>query len=53
MNKQIIMIGMVIGSIAGGYIPVLWGAGFFSVTSVLFGGLGGILGIWVAWRITK
>ncbi|HTX86972.1 MAG TPA: hypothetical protein VMC41_02825 [Candidatus Nanoarchaeia archaeon] len=53
MNKQIIMIGMVIGSIAGGYLPVLWGAGVFSITSVLCGGLGGIIGIWAAYRLTK
>jgi hypothetical protein len=53
MDKKIIYIGMLVGSIAGGYIPVLWGAGIFSVTSVLFGGLGGIAGIWIAYRLSR
>jgi hypothetical protein len=53
MNKQVIMIGMVIGSVLGGYLPALWGGSVFSVTSILCGGLGGIIGIWVAWKISR
>jgi hypothetical protein len=53
MDKRIIYIGMIIGSVAGGYLPLLWGAGVFSVSSILCGGLGGILGIWAAWRLTR
>jgi hypothetical protein len=53
MDKRIIYIGMIIGSVVGGYLPVLWGAGVFSVASVLCGGAGGLAGIWAAWRLTR
>ena len=48
-----IMLGMIVGSIAGGYLPDLWGAGFFSVTSLLTSTLGGVLGIWLAYVMTR
>jgi hypothetical protein len=53
MNKQIIMIGMVIGSVVGGYLPTIFGVGAFSITSVLCGGLGGIIGIYLAYKIAR
>jgi hypothetical protein len=52
-RKSIIMFGMVVGSIAGGYLPDLWGADFFSVTALLTSTLGGVLGIWVAYVMTR
>jgi len=45
-KKQLIWIGMFIGSAIGSYVPALWGAGVFSFSSVLLGGVGGLLGIW-------
>ena len=42
--KTLVFLGMTIGSVIGGYIPTLWGAGIFSYSSVLFSGLGAILG---------
>jgi len=42
---------MVIGSIIGSYIPVLFGAGLFSYISILFSGIGGILGIWIGLKL--
>jgi len=43
--KFFVFLGMTIGSLIGGYIPTLWGAGLISYSSVLFSGLGGIVGI--------
>jgi len=51
--KSLIMIGMVVGSTLGGYVPTLWGAGGLSLASVLFGGLGGLLGIWAGYKISR
>jgi uncharacterized membrane protein YeaQ/YmgE (transglycosylase-associated protein family) len=51
-RKSIIMIGMIIGSLAGGYVPCLMGADSFSFTSLLGSIVGGILGIWVAYELT-
>jgi len=48
-----IMLGMIIGSFAGGYIPTLLGADAFSMTSLLGSVAGGILGIWIAYRLTR
>jgi outer membrane lipoprotein SlyB len=50
MDKKIIMIGMVFGSMIGGYIPSIFGAGIFSISSVICGAIGGIIGIWITFR---
>jgi uncharacterized membrane protein YeaQ/YmgE (transglycosylase-associated protein family) len=47
-----ITFGMIIGSVGGGYIPSLWGAHSFSITSLLGSVVGGILGIWLAYTLT-
>ena len=37
----------------GGYVPVLWGASSFSLSSFLFGLIGAGLGIWAGVRISE
>ena len=53
MDKRVVMLGMVFGSTLGGYIPTWFGADAFSFTSLFCGGIGGILGIWLAYRMLK
>jgi hypothetical protein len=48
-----IMLGMIVGSLAGGYMPALLGVDAFSLTSLLGSVAGGILGIWVSYRLTS
>jgi hypothetical protein len=36
MDKKVIMIGMIIGSMIGGYLPTFFGVGVFSYTSIIF-----------------
>ena len=46
MNKKIIYLFMILGAVIGGYVPALWGAGLFSMSSIfgnLLGGLAGLL----------
>ncbi|MCL5784757.1 MAG: hypothetical protein M1142_05410 [Patescibacteria group bacterium] len=50
-TKTLVMLGMTIGSIIGGYVPVLFGASMLSYTSVLGSGVGGLLGIWAGYKI--
>jgi hypothetical protein len=53
MDKKIIMLGMVFGSLIGGYLPSLFGASTFSVASILGGGLGGLMGIWLTFKLIR
>lgn len=46
----IVMIGMVVGSTIGGYVPSLFGAGFLSLWGIVGSAIGGILGIWIAYK---
>jgi hypothetical protein len=50
MNKKIIMLGMIFGSLIGGYILNIFGAGMFSLASVFGSSIGGILGIWLTFK---
>ena len=45
------MLGMLFGSIMGGYIPTIFGASVFSMSSIICGGVGGILGIWLSFKL--
>jgi hypothetical protein len=47
------MIGMILGSIAGGYIPVMFGVDLFSFTSIIGNAIGGLIGIWIAYKLTQ
>lgn len=53
MNKLLIGIGMFSGSTIGSYIPILWGGSLFSITSILWSVIGGLVGIWMGYRISK
>ena len=50
-QKKLIGVCMFIGSIAGGYIPSLWDASIFSLSSVVLSAVGGFIGIWVGYRM--
>jgi len=49
-EKSIIMLGMFIGSSIGGYLPSLFGASLFSLWSVFSTAIGGIIGIYLAYK---
>ncbi|MEO6536379.1 MAG: hypothetical protein ABIT47_01695 [Candidatus Paceibacterota bacterium] len=51
--KQIVWIGLLVGSTIGGFIPELWGAGVFSFSSIILSAIGGMLGIWIGWKIAS
>lgn len=52
-SKTLVMIGMFAGSIIGGYVPTLFGAGFFSFSSLIFSTIGAIVGIIIAYKLTS
>ncbi len=49
-SKAPVLIGTIIGSSVGGLIPSLWGAGPFSFSSIIFGSIGAIVGIYVGFK---
>jgi hypothetical protein len=53
MDKKIVMLGMVFGSFVGGWLPTLFGISAFSFISILASGVGGILGIWLTFRMIR
>ncbi len=50
-RKKLIMLGMVVGSIAGGYLPALFGLDEL-VVSLLGSFVGGMIGIWAGYKFS-
>ena len=50
-RKKLIMLGMVVGSIAGGYLPAVLGFDGLMI-SLLGSFIGGILGIWIGYKFS-
>jgi hypothetical protein len=51
--KPAVWIGMFVGSTIGGYIPILFGASFLSLWSLLGNTVGAILGIVVVYKLSR
>ena len=51
MDKKVYYIAGSVGSLIGGYIPVLFGADGLSLWSILAGGVGGLGAIWLAYKL--
>lgn len=47
-----IWLGVFVGSTIGGLIPGLWGADFISYSSVLLSGAGGLVGLWLGYKMS-
>lgn len=52
-RKTLVFLGMSVGSIIGGYIPVFFGAGLLSYSSLIGNTLGAILGIVISYKLTE
>ena len=53
MNKRVIWLGMLVGSTIGGSIPMLWHGSVLSLSAVALSTVGGIVGIWAAYRLAR
>lgn len=51
-SKRAVWMGAIIGGFIGGYIPLLWGAPYFSFASLLCNALGALLGIYLMFKLT-
>jgi hypothetical protein len=52
MNKTIMYLFITIGGMIGAYLPTLFGADGFSLWSVIGSTIGGLVGIWAAYKIS-
>ena len=50
-EKAIVMLGFVVGSTIGGYVPILFGASFLSYSSFIGNAIGGTIGTYLGYKI--
>ena len=52
VDKRVLWMCIAVGSTVGGLIPQAWNASGFGVAALLGSAIGGIVGVWVAVRIS-
>ncbi len=52
-TKTWVMVGMTIGSFGGSYLPVVFGVDPFSFTTILTGAVGGIIGVFIGFKLSN
>lgn len=52
-NRSLYFLGAAIGGTIGGFIPALWGGSLFGGWAILLSTIGGLLGIYGAYRYIK
>ena len=50
MERKFIWAGLIVGSAAGNFVPLLWGGSAMSMSGMLFAFLGGMVGIGVGYK---
>ena len=50
-SKGFVWFGAIVGSSIGGVVPMFFGGDMFSMASIIWSTIGGILGIWFAFKI--
>jgi uncharacterized membrane protein YeaQ/YmgE (transglycosylase-associated protein family) len=51
--KQWVWGGLFVGSTVGGFVPMIWGESAFSFSSFVASSVGGILGIWAGYALSR
>ncbi|MEI8327996.1 MAG: hypothetical protein WCG02_02560 [Candidatus Taylorbacteria bacterium] len=50
-TRPLIYLGLFVGSTIGSFIPTIWGAGFFSLSSIICSMFGAMIGMWAGYRL--
>ena len=53
MTKTFVWLGLIVGSTVGGFVPMLWQGDLFSLAGIGFSVLGGLIGTFVGFQISK
>lgn len=51
--KTLVWLGFGVGSTVGSYVPTLWGGDLFSFSGLFCSFIGGIAGIWGAYKLSQ
>ena len=51
--KKLIWLGAIVGSTLGGCVPNLWHASAFSLSGLVCSTVGGLLGIFLGYRLSR
>ncbi len=51
-RKTLIWVGLTVGGFIGGYLPVVFGSGELSFSSVILTAVGSTVGIWIAFKMS-
>jgi len=51
MTRKLVWLGLFVGSAIGNMAPLLWGGDVISMSGILCSLIGGIIGIWVGYRV--
>ena len=49
--RSVTGLSVAFGTLAGGFVPALWGSSSLSLASVVTAALGGVAGLWVGLRL--
>lgn len=52
-SKALVWIGVTVGSVVGSFVPSLWGADMLSLSSLVFGAIGAIVGIYIGFKLSN
>ena len=52
-TRHFIWIGVLVGGFIGGWIPTLWDASMFSMSSVIGNTIGGLVGLYIGYEISQ
>lgn len=52
MDRRIVWLFVGVGTVVGGFVPMLWGGSSLGFASLVFGTLGGAAGLWLALKLT-
>ncbi len=48
-----VWLGMIVGSMLGGFVPLLWGGSAFSFAGIIWNAIGGFVGIYVGYKFSN
>ena len=51
--KQWVWLGLFVGSTVGGFVPLIWGESALSFASIIASSVGGLLGIWAGYKMSR